>query len=265
MPGTDGLGVLRWLKKEHPDVGVIMATALGGSDDVIEAMRLGASDYLIKPFRIDLVEQEIQRAMERQQLLVENRQYQAELEVKVAEQTVELQRLNAELERQVEELQARDRLVQFQLAYHSAGEAQQEILETVSEALKAERAALYQVPESENRLRLVGFTEGGRLEALGSAIEDFHQAPAWSTDAKGVATEALQHQRATVRGEWIGLALRHGKEVMGALVLQGAGSTEMGGSLAGLGDQAALVLWKVKLLERIAEGAVDIEGLLQLK
>jgi serine/threonine protein kinase/CheY-like chemotaxis protein len=51
MPGIDGFEVLRtlrerWTKLELP---VVMATALDGSKDEVEALRLGANDYVTKP------------------------------------------------------------------------------------------------------------------------------------------------------------------------------------------------------------------------
>ena len=68
----------------NPDVGVVMATALGEMEVVIEAMRLGAYSYVVKPFKLELVAHEVARAMERQRLGAENRAYQRELEQKVA-------------------------------------------------------------------------------------------------------------------------------------------------------------------------------------
>ena len=83
MPEVDGLQVLRWIKEHYPDVGVIMATALGDLDSVLEAMRLGAINYLIKPFNMELIATELERGMERQRLIAENRSYRQELEQKV--------------------------------------------------------------------------------------------------------------------------------------------------------------------------------------
>jgi CheY-like chemotaxis protein len=53
MPGVDGMDVLRRVKKEHPNVQVIMLTGQGSEKDEIEARRLGAFDYLEKPVNID--------------------------------------------------------------------------------------------------------------------------------------------------------------------------------------------------------------------
>jgi two-component system response regulator AtoC len=53
LPDTDGLGVLKTLKREHPELEVIVMTAFGGSSTAIKAMEHGAYDYVTKPFEID--------------------------------------------------------------------------------------------------------------------------------------------------------------------------------------------------------------------
>jgi len=49
MPGLDGLGLLRKVRAEQPEVEVIMMTAHGTVDNAVEAMKLGAFEYLQKP------------------------------------------------------------------------------------------------------------------------------------------------------------------------------------------------------------------------
>ena len=53
LPDQDGIGVLRQLKREHPELEVIVMTAFGGSSTAIKAMEHGAYDYVTKPFDID--------------------------------------------------------------------------------------------------------------------------------------------------------------------------------------------------------------------
>jgi len=52
MPGIDGLGVLKALRRLHSpsDLPILMATGNGQSNDVVEAFELGANDYVTKPF-----------------------------------------------------------------------------------------------------------------------------------------------------------------------------------------------------------------------
>jgi DNA-binding NtrC family response regulator len=53
MPGIDGTEVLRRVKKEHPNVDVVILTGHGTDKDEKEALRLGAAAYLKKPVDIE--------------------------------------------------------------------------------------------------------------------------------------------------------------------------------------------------------------------
>jgi DNA-binding NtrC family response regulator len=50
MPEIDGIEVARRIKKENPDIAVIMITGYPSVENSIEAMRSGVSDYVPKPF-----------------------------------------------------------------------------------------------------------------------------------------------------------------------------------------------------------------------
>ena len=49
MPGLDGLGVLRTMREREIALPVIVQTAQGGIDTVVQAMRAGAFDFVVKP------------------------------------------------------------------------------------------------------------------------------------------------------------------------------------------------------------------------
>ncbi|MGC9396270.1 MAG: response regulator [Anaerolineae bacterium] len=51
MPGQDGLALLRDLKSRSPHTPVVMLTAHGSMDVVVDALRAGASDFLTKPYK----------------------------------------------------------------------------------------------------------------------------------------------------------------------------------------------------------------------
>src|SRR5438105_3315109 len=53
LPDEDGLTLLGQIKREHPELEVIVMTAFGGSSSAIKAMRVGAYDYVTKPFETD--------------------------------------------------------------------------------------------------------------------------------------------------------------------------------------------------------------------
>lgn len=51
LPEMDGLQVLEKVKKEYPEVEIIMISSVGDMDTVIVALRKGATDFLKKPFK----------------------------------------------------------------------------------------------------------------------------------------------------------------------------------------------------------------------
>ena len=50
LPGINGIDLCRSIRKEFPDIPIIMLTALGTTDDKVEGFDSGANDYLVKPF-----------------------------------------------------------------------------------------------------------------------------------------------------------------------------------------------------------------------
>ena len=63
MPGLDGMGLLRKLSTEYPDVPVVMITAHGSVENAVEAVKLGAFDYIEKPFDQEQIRQIVDKAM----------------------------------------------------------------------------------------------------------------------------------------------------------------------------------------------------------
>jgi two-component system response regulator PilR (NtrC family) len=82
LPGADGMEVLAKSKELQPDVPVVMITAYATVDSAVNAMKAGATDYLPKPFNNDQVVLVVQKALEKRQLLAENRQLKRELHEK---------------------------------------------------------------------------------------------------------------------------------------------------------------------------------------
>ncbi len=50
LPGIDGFGLCREIRKLNPSVPILMLTALGTTDDKLEGFDAGADDYMVKPF-----------------------------------------------------------------------------------------------------------------------------------------------------------------------------------------------------------------------
>jgi two-component system, NtrC family, response regulator AtoC len=63
MPGLDGMGLLKRLSVDYPDVPVVMITAHGSVENAVEAVKLGAFDYLEKPFEQEQIRQVVAKAI----------------------------------------------------------------------------------------------------------------------------------------------------------------------------------------------------------
>ena len=67
MPGMDGMELLGRLKKEHPELPVIMLTAHGTVALAVDAMKAGASEFVLKPFDRDELLFVIRKELQREQ------------------------------------------------------------------------------------------------------------------------------------------------------------------------------------------------------
>ena len=81
MPGLTGIEVLRAAKAIAPDVDVILLTAFGTVEEAVRAMKDGAYDFLTKPFQRAQVLRLIRQALERRELIQQNRELQQRLDV----------------------------------------------------------------------------------------------------------------------------------------------------------------------------------------
>ncbi len=91
MPGLDGIGVLSAIRDLDADAAVVVLTGAPDVKTAIDSLRLGADDFIMKPVNVDELLIAAERALERRQLLVERREYQTRLELRVEEATRSLQ------------------------------------------------------------------------------------------------------------------------------------------------------------------------------
>ena len=68
LPDMDGITVLRRLREQQGDLGVIMLTGQGDVETAVQAMRLGADDFLTKPYELQQLAVVVDRAHERVRL-----------------------------------------------------------------------------------------------------------------------------------------------------------------------------------------------------
>lgn len=63
MPGADGMSVLEALRRDAPEVPVIVITAYGTGETAREALQKGAYDFISKPFELDTIELIVRRVL----------------------------------------------------------------------------------------------------------------------------------------------------------------------------------------------------------
>jgi two-component system chemotaxis response regulator CheY len=64
MPKMDGLTALKRIMEIDPAARVIMCSALGQQQLMVQAMQLGAKDFIVKPFRPERVLEAIKRTLD---------------------------------------------------------------------------------------------------------------------------------------------------------------------------------------------------------
>lgn len=70
----DGLGILAEVKRDHPDVPVVMISGHGNIETAVEAIKVGAYDFIEKPFQTDRLLIIVERAIEAATLRRENKE-----------------------------------------------------------------------------------------------------------------------------------------------------------------------------------------------
>jgi response regulator RpfG family c-di-GMP phosphodiesterase len=93
MPRMGGIELLRQVRAKHPDVAVVMITGNSDVETAVGALSLGAMDYITKPFQLEEVRARVRQALEKRRLILENRDYQVNLEEKVRIQQRRLEEL----------------------------------------------------------------------------------------------------------------------------------------------------------------------------
>jgi DNA-binding NtrC family response regulator len=76
MPGMNGIELLEQIKRDDPQLTVVMMTAHGDIETAVQAMKKGAYDFITKPFDHDALVLRLEKAIERSNLIKENRRLQ---------------------------------------------------------------------------------------------------------------------------------------------------------------------------------------------
>jgi len=80
MPKLDGIETLNRMKKEEPEVLVIMLTAFGTIEKAVEAMKKGAFDFIPKPCEPEHILMTVEKALERKNLFQEREYLKKEID-----------------------------------------------------------------------------------------------------------------------------------------------------------------------------------------
>ena len=93
MPRMDGMELLREVRARYPETAMVMITAVADVEVAVSCLAIGAMDYLIKPFHLEEVRARVAQALDRRRLILENRDYQEQLEERVTAQARRLEEL----------------------------------------------------------------------------------------------------------------------------------------------------------------------------
>ncbi len=84
MPGMDGRQLAQRIAAQDADLPVILMTGHGDIEQAVAALRQGAYDFLAKPFASDRLIESVRRAVDKRQLVLENRRLQGEVAAQAA-------------------------------------------------------------------------------------------------------------------------------------------------------------------------------------
>jgi putative nucleotidyltransferase with HDIG domain len=90
-PEIGGAAFLKEAMAVCPDIAVILTTSVVDIEIAVDSLKDGAYDWITKPFSLEEVTISIARALEKRRLLIENRNYERNLEEQVASRTSQLQ------------------------------------------------------------------------------------------------------------------------------------------------------------------------------
>ncbi len=82
MPKMDGMALLEAVKKLKPETEVIVISAQGTIEKAVQAMKMGAFDFIEKPINPKVIALVVERALEKQTLVLQNRDLRSQLEDK---------------------------------------------------------------------------------------------------------------------------------------------------------------------------------------
>lgn len=80
LPDINGKEILPQIKAQHKDIGILMLSGVADLNTALSCIRTGADDYLAKPVKLDDIYHTSLKILEKRRLIIQNRQYQEDLE-----------------------------------------------------------------------------------------------------------------------------------------------------------------------------------------
>jgi phosphoserine phosphatase RsbU/P len=112
MPGMNGLEVLKFLRRVDSliDLPIIMVTAKGESEDIVEALELGANDHVTKPLDFPVVLARIRNQLALRRAVAQVQELEEKLDAHNRELQVATENLTAANDRHTQDLEAAARV-----------------------------------------------------------------------------------------------------------------------------------------------------------
>jgi signal transduction histidine kinase len=165
MPGISGLEVIDFVKKNKPEMPLIVVSGNGVIKDAIEAVSRGAWNYIMKPiYDLSELELAVNLVIEKSDLIRNNRLYKEGLDILVEKRTSELFNLNRDLERRVAE-----RTAELETSIKVIKEAQAKLVQ--SEKMAALGGLVAGVAHEINTPVGVGITAASHMETATKEFE----------------------------------------------------------------------------------------------
>lgn len=160
LPRLHGIQVMEELRAQGIRIPIIVITAHGNTENILQTFRLGARDFLNKPFYIPDVWAALENALAEEHLRREKENL-----------TRALARANRRLQRQLENWTALNDLAKAILSTLEEPEVLRRVIETVGRILKVEAGSILLLEEETNELYFAITLEGEASRFLGVTLQ----------------------------------------------------------------------------------------------